>query len=417
MKKSLGLYIHIPFCHAKCAYCDFYSRSGASEELMRRYVDSLLLQMEDYSPAAHGYTVDTVFIGGGTPTALPVDAMCELVDGIHRRFDLDKHAEFTVEANPATVSVASLTKYRKLGINRLSLGLQSANKDELTALSRIHSVDDFEASYKAARRAGFDNINVDLMYGIPLQTAESFFHSLDYVTSLDPEHISVYGLKIEDGTPFARVRSTLMLPDEDTEADMYFDCARYLGVKGYRHYEISNFAQKGSECRHNLKYWNCDEYLGLGCAAHSYFSGMRFSMKRDIDLYIDAMEADLSQGSSDSFGGAPITAESLSALSPIDEMYTIGESERIGEYIMLRLRLADGVSSDEFSRRFNRNFDALYGRRLKVYIDNGFMSYNNGRYAFTDKGMYVSNYILSNILDFDEDSRIVGGIADGSDKA
>ena len=237
MKKSLGLYVHIPFCHAKCAYCDFYSRPAAGEALMRRYVDALLLQMEDYSIAAKGYTVDTVFIGGGTPTALPVDAMCGLIDGIRRHFDLSKRAEFTMEANPATVSQAALTKYRKLGVNRLSLGLQSANADELAALSRIHTLDDFEASYKAARRAGFNNINVDLMYGIPLQTADSFFKSLDYVTALSPEHISVYGLKIEEGTPFHRVRDTLMLPDEDTEADMYLDCVRYLGVS--TKYQIS----------------------------------------------------------------------------------------------------------------------------------------------------------------------------------
>lgn len=417
MKKSLGLYVHIPFCHAKCAYCDFYSRPAAGEELMRRYVDALLLQMEDYSPAAKGYTVDTVFIGGGTPTALPVDAMCSLIDGIHRRFNVARHAEFTMEANPATVSQAALAKYRRLGVNRLSLGLQSANRDELAALSRIHTLDDFESSYKAARHAGFDNINVDLMYGIPLQTADSFFRSLDYVTSLAPEHLSVYGLKIEEGTPFARVRDTLMLPDEDTEADMYLDCVRYLDVKGYGHYEISNFARPGHECRHNLKYWNCEEYLGLGCAAHSYFSGMRFSMKRDIDLYINSMEADLSSDAAGSVSEGMAGYGFIGAASPIDEMYKIDEHERIGEYIMLRLRLAAGISSAEFYDRFGKNFDALYGRKLKVYIDNGFMSYNNGRYAFTPKGMYVSNYILSNILEFDEDSRIVGGIADGSDKA
>ena len=418
MKKSLGLYIHIPFCHAKCAYCDFYSKSGMSDSMMQRYVDSVLLQMEDYSPAARGYSVDSVFIGGGTPTVLPVDAMCDLLEGVRRHFNVARNAEFTLEANPATVSSASLGKYRKLGVNRLSIGLQSANADELSALSRIHSLDDFEASYKAARKAGFDNINVDLMYGIPLQTAESFSHTLDYVTALSPEHISVYGLKIEEGTPFARVRNTLILPDEDTEADMYFDCIRYLEVKGYKHYEISNFAIPGYECRHNLKYWNCNEYLGLGCAAHSYFSGMRFSMKRNLDLYISAMEADISGGGMLGCDGISHDAAGrLQSVSPIDEMYTIKENERVGEYIMLRLRLADGISSSEFSSRFNMNFDALYGRRLKIYIDNGFMSYDGDRYAFTPKGMYVSNYILSAILDFDEESRIVGGIADGTDRA
>lgn len=417
VKKPLGLYIHIPFCHAKCAYCDFYSQSGAGDELMQRYVDSLLLQMEDYSAAAKGYTVDTVFIGGGTPTALPVKAMSDLLSGIARHFNIKKGAEFTMEANPATVSPAALSKYRRLGVNRLSIGLQSANADELSALSRIHTREDFEASYKAARRAGFDNISVDLMYGIPLQTADSFSRTLDYVTALEPEHISVYGLKIEDGTPFARIRDTLMLPDEDTEADMYLDCVRYLDAKGFRHYEISNFARPGYECRHNLKYWNCDEYLGLGCAAHSYFAGMRFSMKRDLMLFIDAMEADITSGGMLTGDGITLAEEQIRNAAPIDELYTIAPSERIGEYIMLRLRLTDGVSAAEFEARFGMNFDALYGRRLQIYIDNGFMTYNGDRYAFTPKGMYVSNYILSSILDFDEESRIVGGIADGTDRA
>ncbi len=417
MRKPLGLYIHIPFCHAKCAYCDFYSKSGMNEDMMARYVDAVLLQMEDYSPASRGYIVDSVFIGGGTPTVLPVKCMSDLIDGIHRNFSVKKGAEFTIEANPATVSTASLSKYKKLGVNRLSIGLQSANEDELSALSRIHSLDDFEASYKAARSVGFENINIDLMYGIPLQTAESFSHSLDYVTSFSPEHLSVYGLKIEEGTPFARVKNTLMLPDEDTEADMYLDCIRHLEVKGYRHYEISNFARPGYECTHNLKYWNCLEYLGLGCAAHSYFSGARFSMKRDLELYIAAMEADIpSSGMLGLDGVTPGSAGRIISATPVDEMYRIDENQRVGEYIMLRLRLADGISSSEFERRFGLNFDALYGRRLKLYIDNGFMTYDGDRYAFTPKGMYVSNYILSAILDFDGESRIVGGIADGTDK-
>ncbi len=417
VKKPLGLYIHVPFCHAKCAYCDFYSQSGAGEELMQRYTDALLLQMEDYSAATRDYTVDTVFIGGGTPTALPVKAMSDLLSGIHRHFNIAKNAEFTMEANPATVSPASLSKYRKMGVNRLSIGLQSANSDELTALSRIHTREDFEASYKAARQAGFDNISVDLMYGIPLQTADSFGRSLDYVTALDPEHISVYGLKIEEGTHFYRVQDTLMLPDEDTEADMYLDCVYHLNAKGYRHYEISNYARPGYECRHNLKYWNCDEYLGLGCAAHSYFAGTRFSMKRDLMLFIDAMEADITKGGMMGGDGLALAEEQIRNAAPIDEIYKIAPNERIGEYIMLRLRLTEGISSAEFSARFGINFDGLYGRRLKIYIDNGFMTYNGDRYAFTPKGMYVSNYILSNILDFDEESRIIGGIADGSDKA
>ncbi len=416
-KKKLGLYVHIPFCHAKCAYCDFYSQSGASDALMQRYVDAVLLQMEDYSAPARDYIVDSVFIGGGTPTALPVDTMCELLAGIKRNFNVARGAEFTIEANPATVTLASLKKYRKMGVNRLSIGLQSAQADELAALSRIHTLEDFEASYKAARQAGFDNISVDLMYGIPLQTADSFARTLDYVTAIAPEHISVYGLKIEDGTPFARLRDTLILPDEDTEADMYLDCIYNLAARGYRQYEISNFAKPGRECRHNLKYWNAEEYLGLGCAAHSYFNNMRFSMKRDMMLYIDSMEADMTKGGMLTGDGVFMEEQHLKSAQPVDELYTLSPNERVGEYIMLRLRLTDGISSREFAARFGLNFDALYGRRLQLYIDNGFMVYDGDRYFFTPKGMYVSNYILSTILDFDENSRIVGGIADGSDKA
>ena len=415
-KLPLGLYIHIPFCKSKCAYCDFYSMSGSTDDDMRRYTDALLLQMEDYSKAAKAYPVDTVFIGGGTPTVLPVKCMSDILDGIHHFFDVAKGAEFTMEANPATISQNTLSKYRHAGVNRLSIGLQSANSDELSALSRIHTKTDFEASYLAARKAGYENINVDIMFGIPFQTLESFTRTLDYVTSLEPEHISMYGLKIEDGTPFALSRDTLVLPDEDTEADMYFDGIRYLEAKGFRHYEISNFALPGYECRHNLKYWNCDEYLGLGCAAHSYFRGLRFSFKRNMGLYCDALEADISSGGMLTDDGISLTSEQYGATELIDELYTISPEERVGEYIMLRLRLSDGISSSRFRERFGLNFDALYGRRLKVYIDNGFMTYDGDSYAFTPKGMYVSSYILSNILDFDENSHIITSIADGSDK-
>lgn len=417
-KRTLGIYVHIPFCHSKCAYCDFYSISDYSDSLMQRYVDALLLQMEDYSLAAKDYIVDSVFIGGGTPTALPVSSMCELISGIRRLFNLSKDVEFTMEANPATVTLEALTKYRKLGVNRISLGLQSCNADELNALSRIHSADDFAESLSVARQAGFENINADIMYGIPLQTADSFTRTLDFACRLGVEHLSVYGLKIEEGTPFGRMGDTLLLPDEDTEADMYLDCIRSLTVRGFHHYEISNFAIPGYECRHNLKYWNCEEYLGFGCAAHSYFSGIRFSMKRDIMLYIESMETDIvNRTNSLATSDSEITEEQIRKEGPVDELYTLMPSERIGEYIMLKLRLTEGISAMEFERRFGMNFDAIYGRKLQIYIDNGFMTYNGDRYAFTPKGMYVSNYILSAILDFDEDSRIIGGIADCSDKA
>ncbi len=415
-KKKLGLYVHIPFCQSKCAYCDFYSLAGCEESDMRRYTDALLLQMEDYAKAADAYAVDTVFIGGGTPTVLPVKCMSEILDGIHRHFHVARDAEFTMEANPATISFATLKSYRKAGVNRLSMGLQSSSASELRALSRIHSRSDFEASYAAARKAGFDNINADVMFGIPMQTAESFSRTLDYVTSLSPEHISVYDLKIEENTPFGRAADTLILPDEDTEVEMYLDCVQHLETKGYRHYEISNFARPGFECRHNLKYWNCEEYLGLGCAAHSYFGGRRFSFKRDLPLYMDTMEADMTGCGAISDEDVSVTPEYLRSSGILDECYEIRPNERVGEYVMLRLRLADGISCTDFERRFGLNFGALYGRRLSLYIDNGFMTFDGERYAFTPKGMFVSNAILSALLDFDSDSRLILSAADGSDK-
>jgi len=415
-KNPLGLYIHIPFCQSKCAYCDFYSLSGSGDALMHRYAQAVIRQMGNYSHAARDYVVNSIFIGGGTPTTLPVNTMCKIIDAVRKNFNVARGAEFTMEANPATVTKAALAKYRRKGVNRLSLGLQSANNEELSTLSRIHTVSDFEESYLAAVAAGFNNINVDIMYGIPLQTADSFNKTLDYVTSLSPSHISVYGLKIEEGTTFHRIRDTLMLPDEDTEADMYLDTISYLRVKGYKHYEISNFAKPGKQCRHNLKYWNCEDYLGLGCAAHSYFAGMRFSMKRDIMKYMESMEADIGKSEISPKNGISLTEDKLRSVQPIDEMYRVTDKERVGEYIMLKLRLCEGLSSREFTDRFAINFDAVYGRQLRLYIDNGFMKYDGDRYSFTPKGMYVSNYILSSILDFDEDSGIIGGIAGGSDK-
>ncbi len=414
-RKPLGLYLHIPFCQSKCAYCDFYSMSGADEETMQRYTDALLLQMEDYSKAARHYTVDTVFIGGGTPSVLPAKCMGELIAGIHRNFSVSRRAEFTMECNPATVSAQTLQKYRRAGVNRLSMGLQSGEDGELRSLSRIHTKEEFEASYLAARKAGFENINIDIMYGIPMQTAESFARTINYAAQLSPEHISLYGLRIEEGTPFALTRDTLILPDEDTESEMYFSGIEMLKAAGYRQYEISNFARPGFECRHNLKYWNCEEYLGLGCAAHSYFADTRFSFKRNMGLFIDAMEADITGGDMLTDDGMSISPDSFKSAELVDEMFPLTPADRIGEYIMLRLRLTEGISSSRFERRFGMNFDALYGRRLKIYIDNGFMTYDGDCYAFTPRGMYVSNYILSSILDFDEQSHIIMSAADGTE--
>ncbi|MBQ7500346.1 MAG: radical SAM family heme chaperone HemW, partial [Clostridia bacterium] len=262
--KKLGLYIHMPFCRQKCEYCDFYS--GNEYKDYKKYINALMLHMEDYSPVVSDYETDTIFIGGGTPSCVPVKYILELIDGIYSYFKVPLSAEFTIEANPATVNFTGLKRYLQAGINRLSLGCQSSFDNELAALGRIHDYDAFEQTFIAARDAGFEIINVDLMYGIPEQTKDSFMKTLERICELNPEHISVYGLKVEDNTPFGQkaARGELILPGEDEEFEMYSSAIKYLKTMGYSQYEISNFAKPGYECRHNLKYWNMGEYLGLG---------------------------------------------------------------------------------------------------------------------------------------------------------
>lgn len=394
MEKRLGLYIHIPFCEHKCDYCDFYSITKFNDYV--RFTDTLLLQMEDFSEKTKDYIVDTIYIGGGTPTVLPIKRMLEIINGLYRNFNVSDKVEFTMEANPATVNKKTLKKYKKAGINRLSFGLQSAIDKELGALSRIHSYDEFVESYNLARKIGFDNINIDLMYGIPGQTQNSLGHTLEQVCDLEPNHISLYGLKIEEGTPFFEKKDRLELPDEDTEFEMYKYAVDYLAFRGYWQYEISNFAKDGYKCRHNMKYWTCREYLGLGPAAHSYFMNQRFSYKRSVPMFMDALEY------------------VNSGVDILEENYTVTPEERIDEYIMLRLRLTEGLNVNEFKYNFNKDFSQMFENELKLYIDNGFMEFKNGHYYFTIKGMYVSNYILSSFLTFDSD--MAKNIASGLDK-
>ncbi len=393
-EKTLGIYLHIPFCLSKCPYCDFYS--GTDMTSAARYTEALLLHMADYTKAAAGYDIDTVYFGGGTPTALPTGQLVSLVDGVYENFNVRSDAEITVEANPATVSVSELRRLKRSGVNRISFGLQSTDDNELEALGRIHTFQDFKDSFRAARKAGFGNISIDLMYGIPLQTPESFRITLEEVAELQPEHISVYGLKIEEGTPFSRQKESLSLPDEDSECAMYFSAIDFLAEAGYAQYEISNFAKPGRQCLHNLRYWNCEEYLGFGPGAHSYFGGRRFAFRRDLEDYIRNMEH-------------PGCVENM-----LSEDYEIKPSERLGEYVMLRLRLTEGVDTDAFAARFGVSFEKLFGKYLKLYESNGFMKKTGRRWQFTPKGMFVSNYILSAMLDFDSD--ILRGAADGSDR-
>ena len=377
--KALGLYLHIPFCLQKCNYCDFCS-APASAGTRAAYVDALCAHLRAVAPSAQEYTVDTVYLGGGTPTLLSAEEFSQILDTVRAHFTLLPHAEITSECNPVTGAEALFCGMREAGINRLSIGLQSVHEQELRLLGRLHSFADFESTFTAARRAGFDNISADLMFGIPAQTVKSFEQTLETLCDLSPEHISAYSLRVEDGTAFGRMRDTLPLPSEDEEAEMAELVAKLLPAHGYDRYEISNYAKEGRESRHNLRYWLGKEYLGFGPAAHSFFGGVRFETPADTGAYLRTVE----KGDFDAL---------------FTERHTVTKEEEREEYVMLRMRLAEGVNKADFSHRFGTKFEDCYGD-LTPLVQGGFLKNDNTRVAFTARGMQVSNAILSEWLDF-----------------
>ena len=371
MKKSLGLYLHVPFCVQKCRYCDFCSVAGKSADLISEYCQRLAKYAEAFAERAGDFCVDTVYFGGGTPSLMSLGDAELIMNTLVSRYDIAENAEITFECNPATADLEYFRGLRALGINRISMGLQSALDSELTLLGRIHTAKEFSKTFDDARRAGFDNISADLMYGIPDQTMESFRYSIDYLVSHQPEHISAYALSVEEGTYFHKHRSELSLADDDMQSDMYLECVSRLGKSGYERYEISNFAKNGKYSRHNTRYWQRLDYVGFGVAAHSCFEGKRFGNSRNIDAFLR---------------GEDITEESA-VLTPEDER---------AEYIMLGLRLATGIDTEEFFLRFGEKIEE--NPDVKKYIENGFMRLSGGRLSFEDKGFLVSNSILADII-------------------
>ncbi len=374
-RKKLGIYIHIPFCLRKCFYCDFCSFPNSDMTLVSKYCDELCRRIKEKAIDCREYTVDTVYFGGGTPTLLPVGEFGKLFDTLKESFNIENSAEITVECNPATVDKTYFEELLSLGANRLSIGLQSANENELSSLGRAHSFNDFLVAFSDAREAGFKNISVDLMYGIPEQTQESFEYSIERVLELCPEHISSYGLKIEDNTVFAKIKDNLVLPNEDDEFLFYKILTDKLAQNGYHKYEISNFSREDFESKHNTRYWLGEEYIGFGVAAHSFFNGERYGNSRDIKAFIE---------------GKDITIERR----------RLSAHESDEEYVMLRLRLALGIDTAEFERRFGESFTHRYPY-VNLMLKEGFMQETDGRVSFTDKGFFVSNYILSEMLDLE----------------
>lgn len=373
--RNLGLYIHIPFCRTKCLYCDFCSFVSRDEQQREAYVGALLREIE--ARGTKDYSVDTVYFGGGTPSLLSAEQIGRILGEIKESFNVSLDAEITLECNPMTVSDGDkyFKELRALGVNRLSLGVQSAVDGELKLIGRRHSFEEAKATFLAARGAGFENISVDLMLGIPSQTFDSLRASANQVIKLAAEHISIYSLQLEEGTPLYRMRERYSLADDDTAADMYELVVKMMKDAGYRHYEISNFARGGRESKHNSKYWRLDEYLGLGLAAHSDFGGKRLENTRDMERYL---------------GGEWLEAES-----------DISNSEREFEFLMLGLRTADGISKSEFLARFDVDFDEKYGKKVEKFKKMGYFCEKGDALALTESGFEVSNAILTEILDFD----------------
>ena len=382
-KTPLGLYIHIPFCRSKCLYCDFYSVADGEKKLMNRYLEALCRHIREAGALAPNYVVDTVYFGGGTPSMFGAEALSTVLSAVRRSFRVAANAEITFEANPDSVDLRLLKRLHSEGFTRVSLGIQCDDDNILNKIGRPHSYRQAEEAVNNIRKAGFKNLSVDLMYGLPDQTLNSWCKTLTHVLALQPEHISCYGLKLEEGTPMHRLQNTFRLADDDTQADMYLNAIRILRKHGYRQYEISNFCKKGQVSRHNLKYWTGGEYLGFGPDASSDFAGQRFSMVRDVCGYTDGV---------------------LNGGQVIRERQVIPNRERASEYLMMRLRIASGVDPQEYEQRFMLPFGPLE-RSLQQAGEKGFaVKTVDGRWHLTPEGFLISNTLLTELLMIQDDT-------------
>lgn len=368
-----GIYIHVPFCRRKCQYCDFISFSDFSRE--EEYFSALDKEMNLYEKELSSVMIDSVFFGGGTPSAVSHAKILSVMNRL-KTFRVSEDAEITMEANPATLTEETLRIYREAGINRLSIGLQSADDRELKYLGRLHDTQDFLDTYKAAEKAGFSNINIDIMFGIPLQSLASFQKTLEFVCALKPEHISAYSLILEEGTPFYE-RDDLELPSEETEREMYEYAKSFLAQNGYVQYEISNFSKPGSACRHNLKYWRMEPFLGFGLASHSFFGGQRYANTSDYEEYTQS----LSKGQ-----------------KPVIFSETESKEELFQDAVITGLRLKEGIDTAMLQKRYGYDFETRYTASIERYLKSGHLIRTEKGFALTGQGFAISNYILSDFL-------------------
>lgn len=368
-RPSLGLYLHIPFCVKKCDYCDFYSVTDAA--LMDAYTDALVREIRLYGEKAAGYVTDTVYLGGGTPSYLGEARLCRILRAVREHFSLAENVEITIECNPESTDRRLLEALLFSGANRLSFGVQAAHDDELRRIGRIHDFEKAKNAVLLARSCGFHNISLDLMYGLPGQTQEMFLDSLSQCLALEPTHLSCYGLKLEPATKMGRENPTL--PDDDAQADTYLAMCGELRRHGFEHYEISNFALPGFRSRHNSRYWDLSEYIGLGPGAHSLFGGRRFEFPRDITAFIDGTSA-------------------------VRNEEEVPDFERQNEYLMVRLRTSDGVDLRDLEKRYNID-STPYEKVFSALRRPGLTEKSGTRWHLTEAGFLVSNSIINMITD------------------
>ena len=375
-KKSLGIYVHIPFCRSKCQYCDFYSLADQDHHAMDAYLRAICTHIKESGPLAPGYRVDTIYFGGGTPTHFGASGLAAILTAIRSAFEVNPRAEITFEANPESVSMKLLRRLKSEGFNRVSLGIQCDDDAILEQMGRPHTFEEAKKAVKWIRRARFRNLSLDLIYGLPGQTRESWEATLQNVLSLKPEHISCYGLKVEEGTPLHQNRELYSFPDDDMQADMYLATVELLRSRGYRQYEISNFSKKGCQSQHNMKYWTGQEYLGFGPDASSDFAGKRFSIIRDLRGYVEGIQ-----------NGGEV----------IDDVQEIPPRERAGEYLMMRLRTTLGIEKEEYEKQYLLPFAPLE-EILLVAQERKLAGRVNGRWRLTPEGFLLSNSIISDLL-------------------
>ena len=386
MKTPLGIYVHVPFCRSKCHYCDFYSITDMDNQLHDGYLDAVCDHIRETGPLAPNYRVDTVYFGGGTPSYFGAEGMAAILSIIRRSFDVASDAEITFEANPDSINPKLLRRLRGEGFNRVSLGVQCSDDAILQAIGRPHSYEEAVDAVKMIRRAGFKNLSLDLIYGLPDQDLESWQKTLHNILALQPEHISCYGLKLEEGTPLCQRQSQLRLADDDMQADMYLATVEILRSHGYKQYEISNFCKRNRESKHNMKYWTGGEYLGFGPDASSDFAGKRFAVIRDLQGYISGIRS-----------GGQILRENQ----------TVPQRDRAGEYLMMHLRTTYGISGEEYEKKFLLPFAPIEKALIQCRSRGHALRGGDGRWHLTAEGFLLSNSIITDLLLLQEKSRSI----------